>query len=149
MYRLCHLKYKCSVFLVLRFSFKSVPLKDGRVRVLQLTTRSMNSSSQEELENRLHSLTESLIQKQTMLEALSTEKNSLVLQLERLEVRYVECSHFFTMGSHNNRTLERGSSVVESRTRNRESPGSNPPFATVSKFGHFRSLHDASVHSAV
>ena len=71
---------------------KSVPFEDGRVRVLQLTTRSMNSSSQEELENRLHSLTESLIQKQTMLEALSTEKNSLVLQLERLEVRYVECA---------------------------------------------------------
>ena len=26
---------------------------------------------------------------------------------------------------------------------------SNPLFAIVSKFGHFRSLHDASVHSAV
>ena len=57
----------------------------------------MNSSSQEELENRLHSLTESLIQKQTMLEALSTEKNSLVLQLERLEVGCYECSHVFTV----------------------------------------------------
>ncbi|KAI0219039.1 Golgin subfamily A member 5 [Lamellibrachia satsuma] len=56
----------------------------------QLTTKSMNSSSQVELENRLHSLTESLIQKQTMLEALSTEKNSLVLQLERLEKQYRE-----------------------------------------------------------
>ena len=31
--------------------------------------------------------------------------------------------------------VERGSSAVECRTRNRESPGSNPPFATVSKFG--------------
>ncbi|KAK2188634.1 hypothetical protein NP493_126g02011 [Ridgeia piscesae] len=56
----------------------------------QLTTKSMSSSSQVELENRLHSLTESLIQKQTMLEALSTEKNSLVLQLERLEKQYRE-----------------------------------------------------------
>ena len=36
---------------------------------------------------------------------------------------------------------ERGSSVVECRTRNQVSPGSNPPFATVSKIGHFRSLH--------
>ena len=42
-----------------------------------------------------------------------------------------------------------GSSVVECRTRNRDSPGSTPPFATVSKFGNFRSLHDASVHSVV
>ena len=41
--------------------------------------------------------------------------------------------------------MERGSSVVECRTRNLV----RIPFATVSKFGHFRSLHDASVHSAV
>ena len=40
-------------------------------------------------------------------------------------------------------------SVVECRTHNRDSPGLNPPFANVLKFGHFRSLHDASVHSAV
>jgi len=46
----------------------------------------VNATSEEELENRLHSLTESLIQKQTMLEGLSTDKSSLVLQLERMEV---------------------------------------------------------------
>ncbi|CAN9501962.1 unnamed protein product [Ophioblennius macclurei] len=50
----------------------------------QLTNKTL-SSSQTELENRLHQLTETLIQKQTMLEALGTEKNSLVFQLERLE----------------------------------------------------------------
>ena len=44
--------------------------------------------------------------------------------------------------------MERGSSVVECQTSSRESPGSNPPFATVLKFGHFHSLHDTSVHSA-
>ena len=38
-----------------------------------------------ELESRLHQLTETLIQKQTMLEALGTEKSSLAFQLERLE----------------------------------------------------------------
>ena len=38
--------------------------------------------------------------------------------------------------------------LVDCRTRNRESPGSNP-VVTVSKFGHFLSLHDASVDSAV
>ena len=36
--------------------------------------------------------------------------------------------------------VEYGNSVVECRTRNRESPCSNPPFAIISKFGHFRSL---------
>ncbi|NWI11606.1 GOGA5 protein, partial [Crypturellus soui] len=51
----------------------------------QLTNKALRSSSQTELENRLHQLTETLIQKQTMLESLSTEKNSLVYQLERLE----------------------------------------------------------------
>ncbi|KAK8782112.1 hypothetical protein V5799_016547 [Amblyomma americanum] len=51
----------------------------------QIMTKSMSSTSEAELEARLHALTESLIQKQTLVEALSTEKNSLVLQLERLE----------------------------------------------------------------
>ena len=56
----------------------------------QLTTKSFSTTSQTELENRLHALTESLIHKQTMLEALSTEKNSLGLQLERLEVSHIK-----------------------------------------------------------
>lgn len=51
----------------------------------QLTNKTLSNSSQSELESRLHQLTETLIQKQTMLESLSTEKNSLVFQLERLE----------------------------------------------------------------
>ena len=63
-------------------------MMDLNVIFLQLTTKSFSTTSQTELENRLHALTESLIQKQTMLEALSTEKNSLGLQLERLEVGF-------------------------------------------------------------
>ena len=55
----------------------------------------------------------------------------------------IKCN--FTQGT----TLPTGRSVVECRTHNRYSPGLNPPFATVFKFGHFRSLHVASVHSAV
>lgn len=51
----------------------------------QLTNKALSHSSQSELENRLRQLTETLIQKQTMLESLSTEKNALVFQLERLE----------------------------------------------------------------
>ena len=38
-------------------------------------------------------------------------------------------------------TVERGSSVVECRTRNQVSPRFESCFATVSKIGHFRSLH--------
>ncbi|XP_076841934.1 golgin subfamily A member 5 [Brachyhypopomus gauderio] len=51
----------------------------------QLTNKALSNSGQAELEGRLHQLTEALIQKQTMLEALGTEKSSLVFQLERLE----------------------------------------------------------------
>ena len=54
--------------------------------MFQLVAKSMSASNEEELENRLRALTESLIQKQTALESLSTEKNSLLLQHERLEV---------------------------------------------------------------
>lgn len=52
----------------------------------QIMTKSMSSSTESELEARVKTLTESLIQKQTTLETLSTQKNSLALQLERLEV---------------------------------------------------------------
>ena len=47
------------------------------------------------------------------------------------------------------KVIYRCGSVVECRARNRESLGSNPPFATVSKFGHFNFLHNAPIHSAV
>ena len=38
-------------------------------------------------------------------------------------------------------SVERSSSVVECRTRNRESPGSNPPLLPFRRLGIFRSLH--------
>lgn len=66
--------------------------KENEVEKLrsQLLSRPAPNSNEAELENRLHALTESLIHKQTMVEALSTEKNSLSLQLERLEYQYKE-----------------------------------------------------------
>ncbi|ESO05396.1 hypothetical protein HELRODRAFT_171791 [Helobdella robusta] len=64
-----------------------------------MTTKSLNATSQEELENRLHHLTESLIQKQTAVESLSTEKNSLLLQLERLEKQCREAESSAIRGS--------------------------------------------------
>uniref|UniRef100_A0A2K5ZT69 Golgin subfamily A member 5 n=1 Tax=Mandrillus leucophaeus TaxID=9568 RepID=A0A2K5ZT69_MANLE len=65
----------------------------------QLTNKTLSNSSQSELENRLHQLTETLIQKQTMLESLSTEKNSLVFQLERLEQQMNSTSGSSSNGS--------------------------------------------------
>ncbi|XP_054714265.1 golgin subfamily A member 5-like [Uloborus diversus] len=60
----------------------------------QLTAKSLSTVSQDELESRLHALTENLIQKQTVVEALSTEKNSLVLQLERMEQQLREAQNY-------------------------------------------------------
>uniref|UniRef100_UPI00358DF903 golgin subfamily A member 5 n=1 Tax=Myxine glutinosa TaxID=7769 RepID=UPI00358DF903 len=54
----------------------------------QLTTKAISGGGQAELERRLQQLTETLIQKQTALEILSTERTSLALQLERLEQQH-------------------------------------------------------------
>ena len=43
----------------------------------------MNKSSDRELERRLRALTETVISKQTTIEALSVDKSSLTLELER------------------------------------------------------------------
>eukprot|EP00118_Oscarella_pearsei_P001753 m.8360 g.8360 ORF g.8360 m.8360 type:complete len:695 (+) comp20534_c0_seq1:40-2124(+) len=51
----------------------------------QMTARSVLTTSQTELEARIRSLTESLIQKQTAVETLTTEKTSLSLQLDRTQ----------------------------------------------------------------
>jgi len=51
----------------------------------QLMSKKLSTASESELETRLHHLTENLIQKQTLVESLSTERNSLKLQLERTD----------------------------------------------------------------
>ncbi|KAL5009113.1 hypothetical protein ScPMuIL_014694 [Solemya velum] len=74
-----------------KFSFQSrITDREEEIEKLrnQLATKAMSSTTESELESRVRALTESLIQKQTMLEALSTEKNSLGLQLERLDRQY-------------------------------------------------------------
>ena len=66
--------------------------------------------------------------------------------LQSRDVGFIHIQTLFTVNlSYSSHLVEHGSSVVECRTRNRESPGSN----LFSKFGHFSSLHDALVHSAV
>ncbi|UJR21627.1 hypothetical protein I4U23_024705 [Adineta vaga] len=54
---------------------------------LQLTSKTINHVNDDELEKRLQNLTESLIQKQTIIESLQIDKSSLTMQLERLEKR--------------------------------------------------------------
>jgi hypothetical protein len=44
------------------------------------------SPTGDELESRLHALTQTLVLKQTSLETVTTEKNALRLQLEKVEV---------------------------------------------------------------
>ncbi|XP_066997516.2 golgin-84 isoform X2 [Anabrus simplex] len=46
------------------------------------------SVSEDELEQRIHSLTQTLIQKQTSLETLTTERNAIRLQLQKLESKH-------------------------------------------------------------
>lgn len=66
------------------FSF-SVQAKDGEITNLNLRLTSL-TPGRAELEGRLHELTENLIQKQTTLETLNSEKSTLNVQLQRLQV---------------------------------------------------------------
>ena len=50
-----------------------------------------SSPDKAELESRLRELTESLIQKQTTLETLNSERHSLNLQMQRMQVAW--CSY--------------------------------------------------------
>ncbi|KAK7078926.1 Golgin subfamily A member 5 [Halocaridina rubra] len=56
----------------------------------QVAHKHSSSSSLSELEQRVHGLTESLIHKQNNIETLSTEKHSLIIQMERLQQQYQE-----------------------------------------------------------
>ncbi|XP_068202713.1 golgin subfamily A member 5-like isoform X2 [Palaemon carinicauda] len=56
----------------------------------QIAHKQSSSSSLVELEQRVHGLTESLIHKQNNIETLSTEKHSLIIQMERLQQQYQE-----------------------------------------------------------
>ncbi|XP_032443293.1 golgin subfamily A member 5-like [Xiphophorus hellerii] len=93
----------------------------------RLTNKTLSSSSQTELENRLHQLTETLIQKQTMLEALGTEKSSLVFQLERLELQLKSAQGGQSGGSSINMSTLEGPGTRQRNTpvlfSDQDSPG--------------------------
>ena len=61
----------------------------------QLMAKKMSSSSQAEVETRLQALTQNLIQKQTLIEQLTTEKSTLMHQVERMEVSTANLSRGF------------------------------------------------------
>ena len=65
---------------------------------MMLRTKSRPQES--ELEDRLRQLTETVIQKQSTIETLSTEKNSVVLQLERLQVYLRGNSSYVCVRAH-------------------------------------------------
>jgi hypothetical protein len=62
--------------------------KDAHIATLmqQVASRQLHSNTDNDLEQRIRQLTENLIYKQTSIETLHTEKNSLQLQLERTQV---------------------------------------------------------------
>ncbi|XP_067942282.1 golgin subfamily A member 5-like [Watersipora subatra] len=65
----------------------------------QLMSKKLSTATESELETRLHHLTENLIEKQTLVESLSTEKNSLKLQLERAEQQVKDTEKAVAAGS--------------------------------------------------
>jgi uncharacterized protein YigA (DUF484 family) len=46
------------------------------------------TNSNQEIENRLHSLTQSLLSKQNNLEVITAERNALKLQFEKISVNF-------------------------------------------------------------
>lgn len=70
-----------------RIADRDAEIEKLRKQLVMLTKRPNNAQNVEELESRIRNLTDNLIQKQTLVEQLSSEKHSLALQLERSETR--------------------------------------------------------------
>ena len=87
---------------------------------LQLTAKTINHVNDDELEKRLQTLTESLIHKQTIIEALQTEKSSLTLQLERLEKRLEDYERIASMNVNNSSNSSSSSKRLQATTINME-----------------------------
>ncbi|XP_039440428.1 golgin-84 [Culex pipiens pallens] len=62
--------------------------KESEITKLKAKMQSRPSNSSADLELRLNSLTQSLVQKQTTLESTTAERNALRLQLEKLDTQY-------------------------------------------------------------
>uniref|UniRef100_A0A2M4AN03 Putative golgin subfamily protein a member 5 n=1 Tax=Anopheles triannulatus TaxID=58253 RepID=A0A2M4AN03_9DIPT len=62
--------------------------KDAEIKKLRSKITNRPASPSADVEDRLASLTQSLVQKQTTLETITAERNALRLQLEKLESQY-------------------------------------------------------------
>ncbi|XP_053694278.1 golgin-84 [Sabethes cyaneus] len=69
------------------FSLK-IHEKETEIAKLRSQIQKLPSSPAADLEQRLNSLTQSLVHKQTTLETITAERNALRLQLEKLETQY-------------------------------------------------------------
>ncbi|KAL0969447.1 hypothetical protein UPYG_G00227490 [Umbra pygmaea] len=109
--------------------------RDDEIQKLrnQVTNKAL-SCSQAELESQLHQLTETLIQKQTMLESLGTEKSSLVFQLERLETQLKAVQG----GAHGSGPAINMSSMENSGARQRTTPGLFSDQESLGVYGRVR-----------
>ncbi len=87
---------------------------------LQLTAKTINHVNDDELEKRLQTLTESLIHKQTIIEALQTDKSSLTMQLERLEKRLDDYEKISSTTTNN--SLQQSSRRLQTTTSSTSIP---------------------------
>lgn len=73
-----------------------VKVKTNEIIQLRDTVKQKaNNNIPEDFESRIRSLTQTLMLKQNNLETITTERNALKLQLEKLEVNYVHCILLF------------------------------------------------------
>lgn len=79
---------KSDFFLFNHFLFPLCVTRENELRRIKNSYR--ESISNAEVENRMHSLTQSLLSKQNILEAITAERNALKLQLEKLSVSIIQ-----------------------------------------------------------
>ncbi len=86
-----YILYKVVVFCALFFQAKEKEIADLKI---QLTTSV--TPGRAELESQLHQVTDTVIQKQTALETLNSERSTLNVQLKRLKVCACMCASWNT-----------------------------------------------------
>lgn len=87
-----------SLLLQLANNTQILKIKDNELEQMKVQLRQNKTHvNNSDVEARIHSLTQTLMSKQSNLETLTTERNALRLQLEKLEVLTSKssCSIFF------------------------------------------------------
>ena len=126
------------------------------------STRYILSSICREIQRRFHSALDSIFITPAALPMREAISASMDPSAEMIEPMYVDESTKSTssppmfigvvyklLQKKGRSSVDRGSSVVEHRTRNQESPGSNPPLLPLGILGIFLLSIDVPVDSAV